>query len=75
MTIYFPTCSQAIFLNLPDNFIKEEAFSENDTVNGKKIAIYFLQNINRVIFFYVHTVFNTASSAALQIPLCRRMLG
>jgi hypothetical protein len=36
MTIYFPTCSQAIFLSLPDNFIKEEAFSEN----AKKIAIF-----------------------------------
>ncbi len=40
------------FLNFTRQFFKSEAFSDNDTVNAKKIVI-FLQNINRVIFLYV----------------------
>jgi hypothetical protein len=61
MIIYFPTCSQAIFLILPDNFIKEEAFSENDTENMKKIVIFFTKY--KQGDFFICTVFNTASSA------------
>jgi hypothetical protein len=51
------------FLKFTRQFIKEEAFSENDTVNAKKKLLYFLQNIKRVDFFLC-TAFNTASSAA-----------